>query len=254
MERRQREASEQKLRKTEGALKIAEDKLENSRASQKLLKRRCTRQEQRLATNKVDILALKKQVRLKQKLGAQDRMFAQAVRSNPVLRECVLNSICHKNGRRYAATRLLASRVKFASTSGYRALRSSEAITLPHPKTVVKWQNGLSIRTGFNKGVFRRMHVAGRKMSEIEKVVAVLIDGMALKSMLTYHAKTDRFTGFPDDGEDKDDEKNDPAVLANEGIAIMARSIHGSYKQVNIFVFFQSCTVGDGIGPDKTID
>lgn len=152
------------------------------------------------------------------------RKNMEAIENNPFLKECLRNSQTHKNGRRYTVTRLLATKIKLASSTAYKTLRASELLTLPHHGTVSRWQKDINVLPGWNNGVFRRIRKTARKMSTQDKVVALLLDGLALRPSITYNAKSDNFFGFCDDETEE---------LATEAIVIMVKSIHGNFKQVS---------------------
>lgn len=178
------------------------------------------------------------------------RMDAKAIENNPFLKECLKNSQTHKNGRRYRVTRLLATKIKLASSTAYKTLRAAELITLPHHGTVSRWQKDINILPGWNNEVFRRVKKTARKMSIQDKVVALIIDGMTLRPSITYNAKSDTFYGFCEDETEE---------LATEAITIMMKSIHGNFKQVSLVrnecitnIYLTFCYVlGVGIFPCK---
>ncbi|XP_062560460.1 uncharacterized protein LOC134224843 isoform X2 [Armigeres subalbatus] len=177
------------------------------------------------------IRALKLKLKEKQKLEGNDKMLINAVKTNPVLQESLENGLKNKYGRRYRATRFLATRQKLASTACYRKLRAAKVMCLPHPKTVTNWQSKVQLAPGFNKEILQRMSLKAKTMAEPEKAVAILIDGMAIKGMIDYHAKSDRFHGFPDDGAPKHISGDDELKLATEAVTIMVRSVQSTYKQ-----------------------
>lgn len=219
---------QEKAKNAQKDLHIKETKKEVKR-----LTKQNKRQRKLLKKRREKIVQLKKLTIQKSKVTQKERKFVQALKNNPFLYECIENTQRHKNGRRYKVARLITSKIKLASTSGYKTLRDLNVLTIPHPRTIAKWHKDMSIKPGFNSGLCRRMTKAGRKMSPREKVVAVLIDGMAIRPDTNYHSKTDTFTGFPDDGSNPSFEDNDPDKLATEAVTVMARSIFSSYKQVS---------------------
>lgn len=77
-------------------------------------------------------------------------------------------------------------------------------------------------------------------MSAQDKVVAVLLDDMAIKPMLQYNPQCDRFYGFPNSGHRDDFENNDPKILATEAVTIMITNLHHGkrFKQVIMIFLF----------------
>lgn len=179
------------------------------------------------------IRELKIELKKKLKLDNGDKKILRLVKSNPVFLESLANVTKNKHGRRYNHMRIFATKLQLASAKSYKALRRTEVLCVPHPRTVLRWQRDVSSNPGFNHEILQRMESMGKSMSTAEKVVCVLIDGMAIKSSLHYHAGCDTFFGLPDDGTYRRNEHNDPAHLATEAITVMARSVNGKFKQVS---------------------
>ncbi|XP_055527252.1 uncharacterized protein LOC129719861 [Wyeomyia smithii] len=75
------------------------------------------------------------------------------------------------------------------------------------------------------------MSVIASGLQERDKLIVLLIDGMALKPTIGYHAKSDYFYGLPNNGVFNVYEDNDIANSANEAITIMAKGVGTKYKQ-----------------------
>lgn len=212
----------------------------------RILCRKLIQQNKMKKNNKERMMKLKQKLKTKENVAAEDRKLLTAVRENEILKESIHNAGLNKFGRRYNHIRLHATRQKLTSSAGYKCLRKSNIITLPHPKTVTAWQKSVTIEAGFNHEVLNRMAFTGKTMSAEDKVVAILIDGMTINPMLHYNAKSDRFYGFPSAGRQICvDEANDPEVLATEAVTIMIKSIHRNghkqFKQVIFkYIFFYS--------------
>nr|XP_029710180.1 uncharacterized protein LOC115256080 [Aedes albopictus]XP_029735449.1 uncharacterized protein LOC115270282 [Aedes albopictus] len=217
----------------------------------RILCRKLIQQNKMKKNNKERMMKLKQQLKTKENVAAEDRKLLTAVRENEILKESIHNAGLNKFGRRYNHIRLHATRQKLTSSAGYKCLRKSNIITLPHPKTVTAWQKSVTIEAGFNHEVLNRMAFTGKTMSAEDKVVAILIDGMTINPMLHYNAKSDRFYGFPSAGRQICvDEANDPEVLATEAVTIMIKSIHRNghkqFKQV-IGYFLANSTLGSDL-------
>lgn len=76
------------------------------------------------------------------------------------------------------------------------------------------------------------MKSEAKRMSTKDKVVAILLDGMAIKPGISYQYSSDTLHGFADDGQKNEDENNDLNNPANEAIMLMVRSMTSNYKQV----------------------
>lgn len=195
--------------------------------------RLCKRRKKSLNEKNQVIRSLRLQLKKTNVSNDDDKKLIDAVKANPVLKESLENSFKNKHARRYRATRLLATRQKISSTSSYKKFRAANVMCMPHPKTVCRWYQDVQLAPGFNREVLKRMSLKSREMTEQEKTVAVLIDGMAIKAMVDYHAKSDKFHGFPCDGEILND--NEQLSVATEAITIMVSSIHANFKQVRKF-------------------
>lgn len=73
-----------------------------------------------------------------------------------------------------------------------------------------------------------------RNYSKLERLVVIAIDGMKIKSSLSYSAQNDPFYGLPNSGYERKIEKNNPQKLAPEAVVIMVRGFYKKFKQVNI--------------------
>ncbi|XP_055551341.1 uncharacterized protein LOC129733837 isoform X2 [Wyeomyia smithii] len=102
---------------------------------------------------------------------------------------------------------------------------------MPHPKSITRWQQSVTLEPGFNLEIIRRMSIIASELQERDKLIVLLIDGMALKPTIGFHVKSDFFYGLPNDGVFKVNKENDTANLTNEAITIMARGVGTKYKQ-----------------------
>lgn len=191
----------------------------------------------------VIIHSLKLKQKDKDNTAKRDKKLLNTLKKNPVLLESLRNTHCNKHGRRYTASRPFATRQMLSSSSAYRTLRAQGHLTLPHPKSVARWHRHISNLPGFNREILKTLQAAAKAMSRQEKVVAILIDGMAIKPFIDYHAMSDRIYGFTDDGIPKEDEQNSTERLATEAVVIMIRGLHSKFKQV-IGYFLAHATLG----------
>ena len=63
-------------------------------------------------------------------------------------------------------------------------------------------------------------------------LVVISCDGMSIRQDLSYSAKADEFHGFESDGNYRKCEKNNPAKLASEAVAVMVNVLYKPFKQV----------------------
>lgn len=210
--------------------------LENNLKQEKKLHRICRRTSERRKKafkDKCDeIRRLKLKQKEKENSATRDKKLLSIVKCNPILLECLENSCKNKYARRYHVSRHFATRQMVSSSSTYKSLRAEGVLGLPHPKTIVRWHKYISILPGFNKQILASIKNIAKTMPNKSKVVAILIDGMAIKPYLDYHAMSDRIHGFPDDGTAKFYEDNKTDSLATEAVVIMIRSLRSKYKQV----------------------
>lgn len=220
-----------------------EDSLRNEKKSHRLCRRLSNRRKQALLKKSRGVQ--RKDFKRKQEshITTKDKKLLLAVKQNPFLLESVENSLKNKHARRYKHTRRMATILKISSTSAYKSLREAGSIILPHPKTVGRWWSHISWKPGFNKSILRKIKKESKSMSDKEKTVILLIDGMAIKENINYHARSDVIHGFPDDGQSPGCESNNQNNLANEAIVVMIRSLYTQYKQV-IGYFLANASLG----------
>lgn len=219
--------------------------LHDERTSKRNLLRLCKKRKEILIRKNQQIHILKNVVKKKTTLRKDDKLILETVKNNPIWMESIKNMNKKKHGRRYKFARKFVTRQRLVSTAGYKKLRSAKMLCMPHPKTINKWHQDIDISAGFNEEILKRMKRAGETMGEKEKVVSIMIDGMALKPMIDYHARSDKFHGLPtvDTSRDQLRENNDPLALATESVTVMIRSLSTNYKQV-IGYFFANATLG----------
>lgn len=208
--------------------------LHDERTSKRNLLRLCKKRKEILIRKNQQINILKNVVKKKTTLRKDDKLILETVKNNPIWMESIKNMNKKKHGRRYKFARKFVTRQRLVSTAGYKKLRSAKMLCMPHPKTINKWHQDIDISAGFNEEILKRMKRAGETMGEKEKVVSIMIDGMALKPMIDYHARSDKFHGLPtvDTSRDQLRENNDPLALATESVTVMIRSLSTNYKQV----------------------
>lgn len=207
--------------------------LKKERSQKRSLQRLCMRRKKNNLekTEKIKLLSTKlkaanKQIERKGKLS-------KAIEQNHLLRECLENSVVHKNARRYKHTKLFATKLRLASPAAYKIVRAENLITMPHLNTTSRWQQKLSIQPGFNVELLHRLERLAPSLSEKERTVTIMIDGMNLKPKIDYQPCSDVFSGWPDEDQNAENLK-----LAKEAITIMIRSTSSSFKQVCCFIFY----------------
>lgn len=99
---------------------------------------------------------LKYKAKNKEKMERNDQKLLTSMKENEILLESVVNAGRNKYARRYKHSRVFATRQNLTSTAGYKCVRKSGTITLPHQKIVTGWQKAVSVEPGFNKEVLGR--------------------------------------------------------------------------------------------------
>ncbi|XP_055526711.1 uncharacterized protein LOC129719215 [Wyeomyia smithii] len=191
----------------------------------------CYRQKQALVNNNAKIQQLKKQLKASQAKEKKGNKLLKTLKCNPILLESMKNFRINKNARRYPSMKYTATCQRINSGSAYKNLRAAGVLCMPHPKSITRWQQSVTLEPGCNLEIIRRMSIIASGLQERDKLIVLLIDGMALKPTIGFHAKSDFFYGLPNDGVFKVNEENDTANLANEAITIMARGVGTKYKQ-----------------------
>lgn len=191
------------------------------------LQRLCFRRKKNNLEKSAKIKLLTTKLKAANKLKDRKNKISKAIEQNHLLRECLENSVVHKNARRYTHSKMFATKLRLASPAAYNILRAENFIAMPHLKTTTRWQQKLSIQPGFNVELLHRLEILAPTLSEQERTVTILIDGMNIKPNIDYQPNSDRFFGWPDD-----DKKAENLKLAKEAITIMIRSTTSSFKQV----------------------
>lgn len=190
----------------------------------------------RFWSRKQDVYKLKHQndqLELIRKLHAKDKKLLDDLAKNPVLYNSLRNSTRVAKARRYNQEMKKCSvSLYLCGPRVYRMVQRSNVLCLPAKRTIKRWTNDVRFEPGLNSAILKRIKTLTRKFSDLERVVVLAIDGMKIKSNLTYSAKTDVFHGFPNDGSKKDTEKNKCSILATEAVAVMVRGVYKPFKQV----------------------
>lgn len=214
----------------------------NEKKAHKMTRQQSSRRKKALTlkTSQLKNAIIKNKLKV-HRTGYQQKLLA-TIQENPILRESIENEFKKKHGRRYRAVCQIATLQKLTSSAGYRNLRDTGVLILPHPRTISRWHNEIRSEAGFNQGTWKSMKAAAKNMTAKERVVAILIDGMAIKPSITYHAQSDIMYGFPT-ALKEGFENNNIDILANEAVVFMVRSIYTKFKQI-LGYFYAKSTLG----------
>ncbi|XP_058460602.1 uncharacterized protein LOC131436120 isoform X2 [Malaya genurostris] len=103
---------------------------------------------------------------------------------------------------------------------------------LPHKNSVYNFNRNIRLKPGLDGAILNRMKTKIKWLrTKQNKLVMICLDGMSVKSELTYCAKSDTFYEFSDYGVVKKVERNDPTKLATEAVVIMVSGIYSRFKQ-----------------------
>lgn len=124
-----------------------------------------------------------------------------------------------KFGRRYQVTdKSFGLSLYYASPRAYRMC--SKLFCLPSVTMLRLWMRRMHLSPGFSSDVFALMKHKATKMTNSERVCALILDEMSLKTGLTYCKSFDAIVGFENFGEFGSSDK-----IANHALVLMARGI-----------------------------
>lgn len=205
-------------------------KLQRQLKLEKQRNRRKTATNQRVKESSKTIGASLKAVR---KEREKDRELIKKLKDNRVLLESLNNQNIAPKSRKFSdSTRKFALSMFLCGPRVYRMVKSSKVLTLPSIRTLKRWTKSIKIGPGLNRTILKTVGAKVADFTRQERVVTLYIDGMKIKSSLTYSAKLDRFTGFPDDGINRKIEKNRVSRLATEAVTVMVTGVGRKFKQV----------------------
>ena len=81
---------------------------------------------------------------------------------------------------------------------------------LPSPFTLRSWVNSVNIKTGLSEDMFCLLETKVKTMNPEDRVCALYVEEMSLKSCLNYHFNHDCIYGFTDIGKN-----NKSSAIAN---------------------------------------
>ncbi|XP_058449005.1 uncharacterized protein LOC131428967 [Malaya genurostris] len=172
-------------------------------------------------------------------------MLGELAEVNPIVKDSLLNAARRPAARRYhPATMKFAAGVYLNGPRTYRYIRNSKQIMLPHKNSVYNFNRNIRLKPGLDGAILNRMKTKTKWLrTKQNKLVMICLDGMSVKSELTYCAKSDTFYGFSDYGTVKKVERNDPTKLATEAVVIMVSGIYSRFKQVCKMIIYSTCFV-----------
>lgn len=195
--------------------------------------RKCQRRLLTIQSLRRKIGGLSDQLKKVRKESQVDRSVLTRLENNPTIQNSLRNSAKKPRGRRYnPELRKFALSSYLCGPRVYRMMRKSRVVCLPGKRTIKRWTEDVQIGPGLNEAILEQIKAKVTNFSEQERVVMIAIDGMKIKSGLSYNAKSDKFYGFPNDGCDRKIEKNSTQNLATEAVTVMVKGVYGKFKQV----------------------
>jgi hypothetical protein len=130
-----------------------------------------------------------------------------------------------KHGRRYTvADKSLALSLYYASPQAYRMC--SRLFCLPSVSMLRLWMSKIDVTPGFCTNVFVMMQQKSQKLSDSDRMCALVFDEITLKTAVTYDKFSDSIVGYENFGEFGSTEKP-----ANHALVLMARGLKSKWKQ-----------------------
>lgn len=111
----------------------------------------------------------------------------------------------------------------FLGPKAYRHLQKS--FSLPSVRSLQKFTENAHFTAGFNKHLFDLLTLKIDHMEAEDRICALTIDEISLKSNLFYNFGCDCVIGFEDDGTNRTNN------IANNAFVIMARGLKNNWKQ-----------------------
>jgi hypothetical protein len=143
-----------------------------------------------------------------------------------------------KNGRRWTnADKLLALSIYHRSPATYRFL--AKHFTQPSQSSLRRWLQGMHFEPGFCESVFASLEAKVQMMSVNDRLSALCIDEMAIKTALEYDSRRDVVDGFEDFGETRTEK------TASEALVFMVKGLCRKWKQPLCYFLSAGATTSD---------
>lgn len=120
----------------------------------------------------------------------------------------------------------LAMNINYKSQATYNFLRDRLHLNLPSCSTIYRWTPIKHLTVGFNDNILQSLQKKISTLSESERYVTLLLDGMTIRSCLSYNEFQDKVIGYEDLG------KGSLPKIAKEITTFMVRSDFSEWKSV----------------------
>jgi hypothetical protein len=143
-------------------------------------------------------------------------------------------------GRRYSDyAKLLALNLYSHGPKSYRFL--SNMFTLPTKSTLSLWLQSMQVRPGISDELLHATSIRVNTLQDRDRVCALMIDEMSIKTSSCYDKQSDVIFGFHDCGETSERE----SVVATSALVFMVRGLSLNWKQPVGYVLTKSACKGD---------
>jgi len=130
-----------------------------------------------------------------------------------------------RQGMRYSdQNKLLALGIYYKSPAAYRFLQRQ--FCLPSYETLRSFISSMTVSTGFKSDLTEALRLRAQSLSQKERYVVILFDGMALRSSLKYINTADKVDGFVD----LCDFASPATDVAHTAVQFMVRGISTKWK------------------------
>ena len=119
----------------------------------------------------------------------------------------------------------------------------SSIFTLPSKASLHLWLHRLSVPTGISNDVLNVLQRRVNDLNDRDRVCALLIDEMSLKTNLSYDRRMDIVVGYADMGIEGERTQN----LANSALVFMIRGLALNWKQLLGYVLTESACKEDSV-------
>ncbi|XP_055525417.1 uncharacterized protein LOC129718563 [Wyeomyia smithii] len=212
--------------------KLLELEVRQLKLDLRISKRTSARRAQTVRKSKETIRMYKRCIKTLRQNTMTDNKLLNKLKQNPVLYNSLGNLGFTPKKRRYNQhAKKFALSTYLCGPRVYRMIQLSKVLCLPSKRTIKRWTQAVKMRPGLNQIILQRMKSEVECWSRLERIVVIAIDGMKIKSSLSYSAKNDFCYGFPDSGYERKVEKNNPQQLASEAVVVMVRGLYKKFKQ-----------------------
>jgi hypothetical protein len=136
-----------------------------------------------------------------------------------------------------AEDKLLALSIYHRSPAAYRFL--AKQFTLPTRSSLQCWLSGMKSEPGICESVFESLQCEVKTMSPTDRLAALCIDKMAIKTALDYDSGRDVVDGFEDYGD------SCSAKVASEALVFMVKGLCRKWKQPLCYFLSASATCSE---------